>query len=172
MLNRGQGSLEYLLLLGGAILVVVVLFGIIQGVAGEGKNILETNLDLSVDISQTSADNVFTPLTGIALFTVTGGDGKIKLEYSAPGANSFLLVVETDEDGGLPEIVDKLTLPAQFDEVIEDIQKFSLPYYEDSAEYGGATNGWTYHFRLRACDASSTCVVSDVTSATAAPVAP
>ena len=172
MSDRGQGSLEYLLLLGGAILVVVVLFVIVQGVAGEGKNILDTNLDLSVDISGTTADNVFTPLTDIALFTATGGDGKIKIEYSAPGANSFLLVVETDEGGSGPEIVDTLELPAQFDEVLDDAQKFSLPYYESTAEYGGATNGWTYHFRLRACDASNTCVVSDVASATAAPAAP
>ena len=59
----------------------------------EGKNILETNLGLGVNISQTSAENVLTPLTEITLFTATGGDWKIILSYSAPGADAFLLAV-------------------------------------------------------------------------------
>lgn len=169
MSNRAQGSLEYLLLLGGAILVGVVIFVMAQGAVGEGKNILETNLGLSVDISQTSSDNVFTPLTEITLFEVEGDDGKVIINYSAPGANSFLLVVETDEDGGVPVIVNTLNDSASFDGMIPGVQKFGLPFYEDSAEYGGATNGWTYHFRLRACDEQGNCIVSNVDSATAGP---
>ncbi len=172
MLSRGQGSLEYLLLLGGAILVGVVIFVIAQGALGEGKGILETNLGLSMDISQTSTDNVFTPLTDITLFSAEGGDGKITIHYSAPGASTFLLVVESDEDGSGPEVVNTLNDSASFDGAIPGVQKFGLPFYEDAAEYGGATNGWTYHFRLRACD-EKTCVVSPaVQSAKAGPIAP
>lgn len=166
MSNRAQGSLEYLLLLGGGILVVVVLFIIVQGAAGEGKNILETNLGLSVNISQAGADNVFTPLTNITIFTAIGGDGKITINYSAPGANSFLLAVEVDADGGGPLVVNTLDNPSSFDGPIPSIQKFSLPFYESTAEYGGAVNGITYHFRLRACDETQCIVSTNTESAT------
>ncbi len=167
MLNRAQGSLEYLLLLGGAILVGVVIFVMAQGAVGEGKNILETNLGLSVDISQASTDNVFIPLTDIAVFTVTGGDGKIKIDYSAPGADAFILVIEADQDASGAEIVNTLNEAASFDGPIAGVQKFGLPFYETTAEYGAATNGWTYHFRLRACDHQGTCKISAVQTALA-----
>jgi hypothetical protein len=167
MSRRAQGSLEYLLLIGGAILVGVVVFLLAQSVVGEGKGILSTNLETSIDISQTSTDNVFTPLAEITMFTAEGGDGKILLTYTAPGANSFLLVVEIDEYGSGVEIIDTLNEPSSFDDAIDGVQKFSLPFYESSQEYGAATNDWTYHFRLRACDAQGTCLVSPVQTAVA-----
>lgn len=168
--NRGQGSMEYLLLIGGAILVAVVIFVIAQGALSEGKNILDTNLDLSMDISGTTADNVFTPLTDITLFTATGGDGKVVLTYSAPGASSFILTVQKDDDS----FVSTLNNPEDFDESFPvGTQKFGLPFYESTAEYGAAVNGTSYYFRLRACDGEGYCLVScvvDATPPTATPV--
>jgi hypothetical protein len=160
MRDCGQGSLDYLLLIGGAILVVVVGYLIATQAVGEGKNILETNLGLGVNISQTSADNVLTPLTEITLFTATGGDGKIILSYSAPGANSFILAVQEGDDDAILGLAN----PEDFDELFVGMGKFGLPYYESTAEYGAAVNGTTYYFRLRACN-EQTCLVSDVQSA-------
>ncbi|MEK6970246.1 MAG: class III signal peptide-containing protein [archaeon] len=161
MSNRAQGSLEYLLLIGGAILVGVVVFILATQVLGEGKGILETNLGLSVDITGTSADNIFVPLTALTVST-QGGSGEITLSYSAPGASSFLLVVEAVPDESDPEIVNTLVAPGDFDEDLFPAQKFALPFYEDSATYGAATIGWTYYFIVRACDDAGTCIISDI----------
>lgn len=157
--------MEYLLLISGALLVGIIIFVLANQAVGEGKNILETNLGLSMNITQTSTDNVFIPLTTLS-FEAMGGDGTILLSYSAPGASSFLLVVEGDPIGDGPNVVDTLD-EAAFDGPIAGAQKFALPFYEQQAEYGGAVNGVTYYFRLRACDDAGTCIVSGVEEATA-----
>jgi hypothetical protein len=101
---------------------VVVGYLIATQAVEEGKNILETNLGLGVNISQTSAENVLTPLTEITLFTATGGDGKIILSYSAPGADAFLLAVEQNS-GSFVNTLDAAGFDAAFP---TNIKKFSL----------------------------------------------
>lgn len=166
--NTGQGSLEYLLLLSGVILVGVIVFIMAQQTIGEGKSILETNLGQSTQATSAAVDNFTTPLTSVTL-TVEGGDGKVIITYSAPGANQFLLVQEKDSSGTGPTVVDQLNTPESFDSVPinPDVKLFGLPFYDNVAESGGVENGKTYHYRLRACNNEGTCLVNtNVESAT------
>ena len=43
--NRGQGALEYLLLIGGAVLIATIVLLIIIGTSGQTNNIINQNLD-------------------------------------------------------------------------------------------------------------------------------
>ncbi len=43
--SRGQGALEYLLLIGGAVLIATIVLLIIIGSAGQGKNTINGNIN-------------------------------------------------------------------------------------------------------------------------------
>ncbi len=43
--NKGQGALEYLLLIGGAVLIATIVLLIIIGSTGQTNNIISNNLD-------------------------------------------------------------------------------------------------------------------------------
>lgn len=53
--NKAQGALEYLLLIGGAVLVAAVVIGILAGIAGPQRNVVE---EANVEITQ-AQENLF-----------------------------------------------------------------------------------------------------------------
>ncbi|MFH0970417.1 MAG: class III signal peptide-containing protein [Candidatus Diapherotrites archaeon] len=163
--KNGQGSIEYLLLIGGVILVGVIILVMVFDVAGKGKDILQYNLYASTKITDTTFDNTFIPLTDL-FFDAMGAPASVIFTYSAPGANEFLLVVEKGEHGK----IDVYDTSIAFTENADELIMYSLPFFETSATLGGLEDCTQYYFRLRACSSSGICKVSEVVSATPASI--
>ena len=52
--NKGQGALEYLLLIGGAVLIAAIVIVVLNSLAGSGSN----SANLGSKYSQNSLDNI------------------------------------------------------------------------------------------------------------------
>lgn len=173
-LTRGQGSLEYLLLIGGVVLVSVVVWVLVStGPIQEGKNILEMNLaggpwyPAGGTIKAIQDEN-----PSILLFSGTPSDldacgAMISYEstddLTSPVDLLVRLAASTDETTILSltsEDFDKTYSPTNPPEENPPAGVFFVSF-SGSPYYFLPDNGicGTYYFTLRICDTSFQCVL-------------
>jgi len=75
--NKGQGALEYLLLIGGAVLIAVIVIALLVGMGGQNKSNIETQNKKATDVLSAPTPPT---ITSVAVIGCTAG---------AVGADSF-----------------------------------------------------------------------------------
>ena len=98
--QKGQGALEYLLLMGGALLIVAIVVGIVIGISSNPTEQTERDISLLADIYEKELANLYpdSPVIMPPLGDDDGGSGDSDNEYedeptglSAPAINNFSL---------------------------------------------------------------------------------
>jgi len=104
-INKGQGALEYLLLIGGAVLIAVIVIALLVGMGGQSRetaNIQAENAQQSLDMPQPASIVSIEPLSAAA---VTGCNaGFVHINCATGGLSSFKLNWQELGDTGVYSI--------------------------------------------------------------------
>lgn len=161
----GQGSLEYLLLLAGVVLSVLVVFYILLlNAIPQSKNILEHNIQAGQETLGTEA-GFEPPLTALD-FSVAGGIGEVLLYFNAPGADAFKVVREKDGTFVVGSLIDPEDFDGNFTNPNVLVWEWDSSLQSPVKDNSGIVSGATYYYKLRACDLSGFCLVSNLEWAT------
>lgn len=160
---RGQSALEYLLLVGGAVLISTITLLIIFTSSSGTEGLINENLDeysklnSFLDEPPDGPGGIDLDAPALSTFSVVPGDGLNTITYAAtdPSNPVVYAVVRTTTIG----LLDGLTT-TDFDTPQGGVTILPIgtsPLVDDSL-----TNGTAYYYRLRACDSAAipNCVLS------------
>lgn len=188
MRSPAQSSLEYLLLISGAILVSVVILLVVISTSGTGDSLLRNNLlgyqqnFLGNNGSPPPAPDIMPPVINSISFTP--GDFKLTFNYDVSdnvGVSSIVLM-KTDNgklfNGASPQAgtLNKFYLP-YFDNPLPGMISAPIIVNGNMQETGsfideGVGNGVQYFYSVRICDAANNCTVAGTRPGNSIPTSP
>jgi hypothetical protein len=166
--DRGQGALEYLLLIGGAVLVSTVILIIALNTAPQGNVILDSGINSylqhvslngggggSSGTTDTNAPNVN--------FSVTRGNALVSITFSQNGSDASPPVTYTVIYSTNLSAISNFSADFSTATGIVSLVNSTTGMLNDVTTTGtfvqtGLTNGTLYYYRLEACDALNNCL--------------
>jgi hypothetical protein len=98
--NKGQGALEYLLLIGGAVLIAVIVIALLVGMGGQSRDTAQdqaTKAQQSLDQPQPATIVNITPDT-----CTDGGTGNFTIQWQSMGQGGIYTLTVYDYTGDNP----------------------------------------------------------------------
>ncbi|MFA5745337.1 MAG: class III signal peptide-containing protein [archaeon] len=124
--NKGQGALEYLLLIGGAVLIAVIVIALLVGMGGQNKSNVETQARKATDVLSTPTPPT---LTSVAVVSCSADDKKLELRLIYTGAvadsTNVTYAANLYEANGVTVLTSDVDIPASGDEIVFNSERWT-----------------------------------------------